>query len=92
MKSASVAQFDRSCSQPIYCSRIFHVSGRNVIARYGWPGNVRELQNVGEQLVWIATADRPVEPAELPDLLRALPALTAAPNAGINSRTISTKP
>ena len=47
-----------------------------VLEQYRWPGNVRELQNVAEQLIWLAPPDRPIEAAELPEVVRALPSLT----------------
>ena len=37
--------------------------------RYRWPGNVRELQNVVEQIVWLAPADR-IEVEHLPSAIR----------------------
>jgi DNA-binding NtrC family response regulator len=49
-----------------------------VLEQYGWPGNVRELQNVAEQLIWMAAPDRPIEAAELPEVVRAIPRLTVA--------------
>jgi transcriptional regulator with PAS, ATPase and Fis domain len=49
-----------------------------VLEQYAWPGNVRELQNVAEQLIWMAPPDRPVEAAELPEGVRAVPLLTVA--------------
>jgi transcriptional regulator with PAS, ATPase and Fis domain len=39
------------------------------LERYRWPGNVRELQNVMEQIVWLAPADR-IEPEHLPVAIR----------------------
>ena len=41
-----------------------------VLERYRWPGNVRELQNVIEQIVWLATDDRPVDVHELPNAIQ----------------------
>jgi transcriptional regulator with PAS, ATPase and Fis domain len=49
-----------------------------VLEQYRWPGNVRELQNVVEQLIWLAPADRPIEATHLPALMRSVPSLTAA--------------
>ena len=40
------------------------------LERYRWPGNVRELQNVIEQVVWLAAADRPVGIHELPQAIQ----------------------
>jgi transcriptional regulator with PAS, ATPase and Fis domain len=40
------------------------------LERYRWPGNVRELQNVIEQVVWLAAADRPVAVHELPQAVQ----------------------
>jgi transcriptional regulator with PAS, ATPase and Fis domain len=40
------------------------------LERYRWPGNVRELQNVIEQVVWLAAADRPVSVRELPQAIQ----------------------
>ena len=48
------------------------------LERYGWPGNVRELQNVIEQIIWLSAPDRPVEVAQLPEVLRAGPPLERA--------------
>ena len=48
------------------------------LERYGWPGNVRELQNVIEQIIWLSTPNRPVEAAELPEILRSGPPLERA--------------
>ena len=48
------------------------------LERYGWPGNVRELQNVIEQIVWLSAPDRPVEVAQLPEVLRVGPPLERA--------------
>jgi DNA-binding NtrC family response regulator len=39
------------------------------LERYRWPGNVRELQNVVEQIVWLAPADR-IEVEHLPVPIR----------------------
>jgi len=39
------------------------------LERYRWPGNVRELQNVVEQIVWLAQADR-IEIEHLPVTIR----------------------
>jgi transcriptional regulator with PAS, ATPase and Fis domain len=49
-----------------------------VLEQYRWPGNVRELQNVVEQLIWLAPADRPIEASHLPAAMRSVPSLTAA--------------
>ncbi len=49
-----------------------------VLEQYRWPGNVRELQNVVEQLIWLAPGDRPIEAAQLPEVMRCIPSLTAA--------------
>jgi transcriptional regulator with PAS, ATPase and Fis domain len=49
-----------------------------VLEQYRWPGNVRELQNVVEQLSWLAPADRPIDAADLPAVMRSVPSLTAA--------------
>jgi transcriptional regulator with PAS, ATPase and Fis domain len=49
-----------------------------VLEQYGWPGNVRELQNVAEQLIWLAPTDRPIEVAQLPQIVRSVPSLTPA--------------
>ena len=40
------------------------------LERYRWPGNVRELQNVVEQMVWLAPADR-IDVEHLPPVIRA---------------------
>ena len=50
----------------------------NALEQYRWPGNVRELQNVAEQLIWLAPADRAIELSELPEVVRSLPSLTPA--------------
>jgi transcriptional regulator with PAS, ATPase and Fis domain len=47
------------------------------LEEYRWPGNVRELQNVIEQIVWLSAPDRPVDVAQLPDVVRAGPPLAA---------------
>ena len=49
-----------------------------VLEQYRWPGNVRELQNVMEQLIWLAPANRPVGVADLPEVVRTAPSLTPA--------------
>lgn len=46
-----------------------------MLEQYRWPGNVRELQNVIEQLIWLAPADRPVRVADLPEAVRTAPSL-----------------
>jgi len=48
------------------------------LERYRWPGNVRELQNVIEQVMWLATADRPVGVHELPQSIQAGQAILPA--------------
>jgi transcriptional regulator with PAS, ATPase and Fis domain len=48
------------------------------LERYRWPGNVRELQNVIEQVVWLAAADRPVSVHELPQAIQSGQALLPA--------------
>jgi transcriptional regulator with PAS, ATPase and Fis domain len=47
------------------------------LEQYRWPGNVRELQNVIEQLIWLAPDDHPIEAAQLPEVVRSVPALMA---------------
>jgi DNA-binding NtrC family response regulator len=49
-----------------------------VLEQYRWPGNVRELQNVAEQIIWLAPADRPIEVSQLPEVVRTVPSLTPA--------------
>jgi DNA-binding NtrC family response regulator len=48
----------------------FSEDALRLLTKYHWPGNVRELQNVVEQAVWLASSDV-VEPADLPDSIRA---------------------
>ena len=48
------------------------------LERYRWPGNVRELQNVIEQVVWLAAADRPVGVHELPQAIQSGQAILPA--------------
>ena len=48
------------------------------LERYRWPGNVRELQNVIEQVVWLAAADRPVGVDELPQAIQSGQAILPA--------------
>jgi DNA-binding NtrC family response regulator len=43
------------------------------LGRYGWPGNVRELKNVMTNMAISAEAGHPLEVADLPPFLQALP-------------------
>jgi transcriptional regulator with PAS, ATPase and Fis domain len=49
-----------------------------ILEQYRWPGNVRELQNVMEQLIWLAPANREVGVADLPEIVRSAPSLKPA--------------
>ena len=49
------------------------------LERYRWPGNVRELQNVIERLAWASTGDRPLDVADLPQVIAASDQVLLAP-------------
>jgi DNA-binding NtrC family response regulator len=61
----------------------------SLMTAYPWPGNVRELRNVVERAAAL-TADRRIEPADLPDRLRD-PATAASRVADASERRLPLK-
>jgi two-component system, NtrC family, response regulator AlgB len=59
--------FSAQCGKRI---QSFSDAARRALQGYGWPGNLRELRNVVERAVILAGGER-IEPADLPDQLRA---------------------